>query len=149
MGAVLRLRLGQPGPSLLVGPTAHQQPPDGNGGIEVIGIDHEIATVVVERLSPHPAGAILVEQSGEGVAVKMPGGRPEIGRGGITGGDEAVAYTRDYLRKVGIENATVGEKKIVLAHLPEHDVIVAFDRTIDGRELTVGISRTRYKEATE
>ncbi len=31
----------------------------------------------------------------------------------------------------------VGEKRLVLAHLPEHDVIVAFERVVDGREIEV------------
>jgi len=56
---------------------------------------------------------------------------------GIADGDEAVAYTKDYLRRVGIENVRVGDKAIVLAYLPEHDVIVAFDRAVDGEEVDV------------
>jgi hypothetical protein len=48
-----------------------------------------------------------------------------------------VAYTRDYLERVGIANVSVGDKRLVLAHLPEHDVIVAFDRMADGSEVVV------------
>ena len=56
---------------------------------------------------------------------------------GVADGDEAVAYTKDYLRRVGVESVSVGGKRIVLAHVPEHDVIVALDRVVDGEEITV------------
>ena len=56
---------------------------------------------------------------------------------GIADGEEAVAYTRDYLERVGIENVSVGDKRIVLAHVSEHDVIVAFDRVVGGEEVEV------------
>jgi hypothetical protein len=56
---------------------------------------------------------------------------------GVGDGGEAVACTRDYLERVGIENVSVGDKRLVLAHVPEHDVIVAFDRMADGSEVVV------------
>ena len=56
---------------------------------------------------------------------------------GVADGSDAVAYTRDYLEKAGVTNVSVGARRLVLAHIPEHDVIVAFDRMKDGEELTV------------
>ena len=56
---------------------------------------------------------------------------------GIKSGGEAIAFTRDYLRKVGIVNTKVGEQSIVIAHIPEHDIFVGFDRMRDGQEIEV------------
>ena len=56
---------------------------------------------------------------------------------GVADGSEAVAYTRDALRRAGVVNVSVGERALVIAHVPEHDVFVAFDRVKDGRTLTV------------
>ncbi len=56
---------------------------------------------------------------------------------GIKDGDEAIAFTHDYLREEGIVNAGVGDQRIVIAHIPEHDIFVAFDRTKDGKEIEV------------
>jgi len=56
---------------------------------------------------------------------------------GVADDDEAVAYTRDYLKKAGLINVEVGSTRLVIAHIPEHDVIVAFDRMKDGVELAV------------
>lgn len=56
---------------------------------------------------------------------------------GIADGDESRAYTRGYLVNEGLVYADVGDKHLVLAHLPEHDVIVAFDRMRDGKLLDV------------
>jgi len=56
---------------------------------------------------------------------------------GIKDGGEAIAYTREYLRRAGIVNIRVGDKSIVIAHIPEHDIFVAFDRLRDGEEVVV------------
>jgi hypothetical protein len=56
---------------------------------------------------------------------------------GIKDGEEAIAFTRDYLREAGIVNTAVGDQRIVIAHTPEHDIFVAFDRTKDGKEIQV------------
>ena len=56
---------------------------------------------------------------------------------GVADGDDALAYTREYLVKAGVTNVRVGSKRLVIAHVPEHDVIVAFDRMKDGEELMV------------
>jgi hypothetical protein len=56
---------------------------------------------------------------------------------GIKGGTDAIAFTRDYLRNTGIVNTRVGGESVVIAHIPEHDIFVAFDRTKDGREIEV------------
>ena len=53
------------------------------------------------------------------------------------GYDDAVAFTRDYLRKTGVVNTGVGDQSVVIAHIPEHDVFVAFDRMKDGEEIEV------------
>jgi hypothetical protein len=51
---------------------------------------------------------------------------------GVVDGNEALAFTRDYLAREGLVYADVGGKRLVLAHLPEHDVIVSFDRMREG-----------------
>jgi hypothetical protein len=56
---------------------------------------------------------------------------------GIKDGGEAIAYTREYLRSAGVVNTRVGDKSIVIAHVPEHDIFVAFDRVRDGLEVEV------------
>ncbi len=56
---------------------------------------------------------------------------------GIESDGESVAYTRDYLRKAGLTNVRVGDKSLVIAHIPEHDMFVAFDRMKDGVEIEV------------
>jgi len=56
---------------------------------------------------------------------------------GVKDGAEAIAFTRDYLREAGVVNTTVGDRSIVVAHIPEHDIFVAFDRRKDGQEIEV------------
>jgi len=56
---------------------------------------------------------------------------------GVADSGEAIAYTRDALERAGVTNVTVGSRSLVLAHLPEHDVIVAFDRRQGGGAVTV------------
>lgn len=56
---------------------------------------------------------------------------------GVADGDQAVAYTRDYLERAGVTHVSVGDKRLVVAHIPEYDVIVAFDRLKDGVEVPV------------
>jgi len=56
---------------------------------------------------------------------------------GIADGGEAVAYTRDALVRAGITTVSVGRKRLALVHIPEHDVIVAFDRRVNGQEVLV------------
>lgn len=56
---------------------------------------------------------------------------------GVADAGESVAYTRDALVRAGVTNVSVGHKRLVLAYIPDHDVIVAFDRTVDGREVVV------------
>lgn len=56
---------------------------------------------------------------------------------GIKDGADAVAYTRDYLRKSGVVNTRVGVKSIVIAHIPEHDMFVGFNRMKNGEEIEV------------
>ena len=56
---------------------------------------------------------------------------------GVADGGEAVAYTRDYLKNAEVTNVSVGSKRLVIAHIPEYDVIVAFDRMKDSKELSV------------
>ena len=56
---------------------------------------------------------------------------------GIADGDEAVAYTREALVRAGVANVSVGRRRLALVHIPEHDVIVAFDRRVNGLEVLV------------
>jgi hypothetical protein len=56
---------------------------------------------------------------------------------GIKDGSDSVAYTREYLRRVGIVNTRVGNKSVAIAHIAEHDIFVAFDRMKDGEEIEV------------
>ena len=56
---------------------------------------------------------------------------------GIKDGGEAIAYQKDYVRNIGVVNAQVGNKSLAIAHIPEHDVFVAFDRVKDGQEVEV------------
>ena len=56
---------------------------------------------------------------------------------GIKDGGEAIAFTRDYVRKVGVVNTRVGEQSIAIAHIPEHDIFVGFNRMRDGEEIEV------------
>lgn len=56
---------------------------------------------------------------------------------GIKSGGEAIAFTRDYLRSAGVVNTRVGEQSIAVAHIPEHDIFVGFDRMTDGQEVEV------------
>ena len=56
---------------------------------------------------------------------------------GIKDGADAVAFTRDYLQKNGVVNTRVGGKSIVIAHIPEHDMFVGFNRMKDGEEIEI------------
>jgi hypothetical protein len=56
---------------------------------------------------------------------------------GIKDGEEAIALTRDYVRKAGVVNVRVGQESIAVAHIPEHDIFVGFDRMKDGQELEI------------
>jgi len=56
---------------------------------------------------------------------------------GVKDGSAAAAFTRDYLRRNGIVNTRVGSKSVAIAHIPEHDVFVGFNRLKDGIELDI------------
>ena len=56
---------------------------------------------------------------------------------GIKDGGEAIALTRDYVRTAGVVNVRVGDESIVIAHIPEHDIFVGFDRVKDGKAIEV------------
>jgi len=56
---------------------------------------------------------------------------------GIKSGGEAVAFTLDYLRNAGVVNTRVGDERIAIAHIAEHDIFVGFDRMKDGQEIEV------------
>ena len=56
---------------------------------------------------------------------------------GIKSGEDAIAYTRDYIRSAKIVNAEVGNESVVIAHIPEHDVFLAFERIKDGEVIEV------------
>ena len=48
-----------------------------------------------------------------------------------------LAFTKSFIKKEGIVNTNVGNKRIVLAYFPEFETIAAFDRTVDGAEIEV------------
>ena len=56
---------------------------------------------------------------------------------GVKDSGEAVAYTRDFLREAKVINTRVGKKLFAIAHIPEHDMFVAFDRMKDGLTIEV------------
>ena len=56
---------------------------------------------------------------------------------GVKDGSDAIAFTRDYLRRHGTVNVRVGNRSIAIAHIPDHDVFMGFDRRSEGREIEV------------
>ena len=48
-----------------------------------------------------------------------------------------LAFTKSYIKKEGVINTSVGNKKVVLAYFPEFEAIAAFDRMVDGAEVEV------------
>ena len=56
---------------------------------------------------------------------------------GVADDGDAVAYTRDALVRAGVTNVSVGRRALALVHIPENDVIVAFDRRVSGKEVVV------------
>jgi hypothetical protein len=51
--------------------------------------------------------------------------------------NEQLAITKSYIKKQGISNLNVGDKRIALVYFPEYETIVAFDRMKGGVELAV------------
>ena len=51
--------------------------------------------------------------------------------------EKHLAFTKSFIKKEGIVNASVGNKRIVLAYYPEFETIAAFDRMVDGEELVI------------
>jgi hypothetical protein len=51
--------------------------------------------------------------------------------------NEQLAFTKAYIKKNGILNITVGNKKLVLAYFPEYETIACFNRIKDGQEINV------------
>jgi hypothetical protein len=47
------------------------------------------------------------------------------------------AFTKSFLREESVYNASIGNKKIVLAYFPEYETFAAFDRVVDGEEILV------------
>ena len=52
-------------------------------------------------------------------------------------GENQIAFSKDFLRKKGVFSTTLGTEEIVVVHYPEYDIFKAFNRTFDGRVLTV------------
>ena len=51
--------------------------------------------------------------------------------------NKQLAVTKSYIKKNGISNLSVGNKKIALVYFPEYETIVGFDRMKDGLEIEV------------
>lgn len=57
---------------------------------------------------------------------------------GVRVGDTKVAFTLDYIkRNGGIVNTEVGGKPLALVYFPDYGFVDAFERTVEGREITV------------
>lgn len=46
---------------------------------------------------------------------------------------EQIAFTKDFIRKQGIYNFEVGDKKLVMVYFPEYETIACFNREKDGQ----------------
>ena len=51
--------------------------------------------------------------------------------------EKQIAFTKSFLKKEGVYNTSIGNKKVVLAYFPEFETIAAFDRGADGEEIMV------------
>jgi hypothetical protein len=51
--------------------------------------------------------------------------------------EKHLAFTKSFIKKEGVVNTSVGNKRIVLAYYPEFETIAAFDRMVDGAEVEV------------
>lgn len=56
---------------------------------------------------------------------------------GLKDNNDALALTKDFIKKQKVYNTKVGNKDIVLVYFPEYDAIAAFDRNKDGKKLNV------------
>lgn len=52
--------------------------------------------------------------------------------------NKQLAITKEYVKKKGVCNIDIGNKKIALAYFPEYETIVAFNRIKNGNEIEVG-----------
>ena len=51
--------------------------------------------------------------------------------------EKQIAFTKSFLKKEGVYNTSVGNKKVVLAYFPEYETFGAFNRMVNGEEITV------------
>ena len=51
--------------------------------------------------------------------------------------DQQLAITKEYIKKNGVVNISVGEQHLALSYFPEFETIVAFDRTVNGSPVDV------------
>ena len=56
---------------------------------------------------------------------------------GVVDGEKSVAITKGFLKQQGVYNLDLGNTKIVLAYHPEYEMITAFNRVVDGKELEI------------
>lgn len=47
--------------------------------------------------------------------------------------NEQIAFTKDFIKKEGVYNFEVGNKKLVMAYFPEYETIACFNRDINGQ----------------
>jgi len=55
---------------------------------------------------------------------------------GVVIGGDAVAYTKDFMRRNPIVNMSIGGEDVVLAYYPEFDTVAGFSRKLNGRTVT-------------
>ncbi|UCE92545.1 MAG: DUF3179 domain-containing protein, partial [Flavobacteriaceae bacterium] len=51
--------------------------------------------------------------------------------------NKQLALTKDYIIKKGVLNVQIGDRHIALAHFPEYETIVGFDRLVDNEVKTI------------
>lgn len=56
---------------------------------------------------------------------------------GVVIGDDAIAYTKDFMKRNPLINTSIGGKDVVLAYYAEFDTVAGFSRIVDGQALTV------------
>jgi hypothetical protein len=51
--------------------------------------------------------------------------------------NKEIAFTKDFIKKQGVYNFEVGNRKLVIAYIPEYQTIACFDREKDGKVLHI------------
>ena len=51
--------------------------------------------------------------------------------------NKQIAFTKDFIKKQGVYNFEVGDKKLVMVYFPEYETIACFNREKDGQTLDI------------